>query len=151
MKIKRQICHIDRDKPTEQYQLWAQPRSIPYLQFQQVEGGSLAEVLAWKRGWDFVYRVAATVLHQKSDSPPKMENYSIYLLFFFLRSRFSCSHVSIVTCTLLTMSLRWRYCADIDGWFGVNIDKKNRQENNSTINNNTIVFQCLQYRAVTLL
>lgn len=98
------------------------------MQFQQVEGGSLAEVLAWKRGWDFVYRVAATVLHQKSDSPPKMENYSIYLLFFFLWSRFSCSRVSIVTCTLLTMSLRWRYCADIDGWFGVNIyfriDKK---------------------------
>ena len=26
----------------------------------------LTEVLAWKRGWDFVYCVAATFLHQKS-------------------------------------------------------------------------------------
>ena len=42
----------------------------------------LIQVPAWKRGWDFVSRVAATVLHQKSDSPPKLENYSIYLLFF---------------------------------------------------------------------
>ena len=41
----------------------------------------LTEVLAWKRGWDF-YCVAATILHQKSGKPPKMENYSIYLLFF---------------------------------------------------------------------
>ena len=40
------------------------------------------EILVWKRGWDFVSRVAATVLHEKSDSPPKVENYSIYLLFF---------------------------------------------------------------------
>ena len=39
-------------------------------------------MVAWKRGWDFVYCVAATFLHQKSNSPPKMENYSIYLLFF---------------------------------------------------------------------
>ena len=42
----------------------------------------LTEILVWKRGCDFVSRVAATVLHQKSDSPPKVENYSIYLLFF---------------------------------------------------------------------
>ena len=42
----------------------------------------LTEVLAWKRGWDFVYCVAATILHQKSGKPPKMENYSIYVLFF---------------------------------------------------------------------
>ena len=42
----------------------------------------LTEILVWKRGWDFVSRVAATVLYQKSDSPPKVENYSIYLLFF---------------------------------------------------------------------
>ena len=39
-------------------------------------------MVAWKRGWDFVYCVAATFLHQKSDSPPKMEKFSIYLLFF---------------------------------------------------------------------
>ena len=38
----------------------------------------LTEIL----GWDFDSRVATTVLHQKSDSPPKVENYSIYLLFF---------------------------------------------------------------------
>ena len=43
----------------------------------------LTEVEAWKRGWDFVYCVATTFLHQKSGSPPKMENYSIYLLFFY--------------------------------------------------------------------
>ena len=42
----------------------------------------LTEILACKRGWDSVSRVAATVLHQKSDSPPKVENYLIYLLFF---------------------------------------------------------------------
>ena len=42
-----------------------------------------AVVEAWKRGWDFVYCVAATFLSQKSDSPPKMENYSKYLLFFY--------------------------------------------------------------------
>ena len=40
------------------------------------------EVVAWKRGWDVVYCVAATFLHQKSDSPPKMETFSIYLLSF---------------------------------------------------------------------
>ena len=40
------------------------------------------EILAWKRGWDSVSRVAATVLYQKSDSPPKVENYLIYFLFF---------------------------------------------------------------------
>ena len=42
----------------------------------------LTEVPAWKRGWHFVSSVAAAVLHQKSDSPPKVKNYSIYLLFF---------------------------------------------------------------------
>ena len=42
----------------------------------------LTEILALKQGWDFVSRVAATVLHLKSDSPPKVENYSINLLFF---------------------------------------------------------------------
>jgi len=42
----------------------------------------LTEILAWKRGWDSVSRVAATVMYQKSDSPPKVENYLIYLLFF---------------------------------------------------------------------
>jgi len=52
----------------------------------------LTEILAWKRGWDSVSRVAATALHQKSDSPPKVENYSIYLLF----------HVTghVIACTL---------------------------------------------------
>ena len=42
----------------------------------------VTEILAWKRGWDFVSRVAAIVLLQKSDCPIKVENYSIYLLFF---------------------------------------------------------------------
>ena len=42
----------------------------------------LTEILAWRRGRDFVSRVAATVLHQKSDSLSKVENYSIYLVFF---------------------------------------------------------------------
>ena len=42
----------------------------------------LTEILAWKQGCDSVSRVATTVLHQKSDSPPKVENYLIYLLFF---------------------------------------------------------------------
>ena len=42
----------------------------------------LTEILVWKRGWDFDSRAATTVLHQKSDSPPKVESYSIYLLFF---------------------------------------------------------------------
>ena len=42
----------------------------------------LTEILARRRGRDFVSREAATVLHQKSDRPPKVENYSIYLLFF---------------------------------------------------------------------
>ena len=42
----------------------------------------LTEILAWKRGWDSVSRVSATVLRQKSDSPPKVENYLKYLLFF---------------------------------------------------------------------
>jgi len=41
----------------------------------------LTEILAWKRGWDSVSHVAVIVLHQKSDSPPKVENYLIYLLF----------------------------------------------------------------------
>ena len=40
----------------------------------------LTEILAWKRGWDSVSRLATTVLHQKSDSPPKLENCLIYLL-----------------------------------------------------------------------
>jgi len=35
----------------------------------------LTEILTCKRGWDSVSRVAATVLHQKSNSPPKVENY----------------------------------------------------------------------------
>ena len=39
-------------------------------------------MLAWKRGWDFVSRAVATVLYQKSDGPPKVKNYSIFLLFF---------------------------------------------------------------------
>ena len=42
----------------------------------------LTEILAWKRGWDSVSRVAAAVLYQKSDNPPKVENYLMYLLFF---------------------------------------------------------------------
>ena len=42
----------------------------------------LTEVVAWKRGWEFVYCIAATFLHQKSESPPKMEKFSIYFLFF---------------------------------------------------------------------
>ena len=53
----------------------------------------LIEILAWKRGWDFVFRVAATVLHQKSGSPPKLENVSIYLL-FFNRGVVSVDHVT---------------------------------------------------------
>ena len=51
------------------------------------------EVLAWKRGWDSVSRVAATVLYQKSVSPPKVENYLIYL-FFFDRGDVSGDHVT---------------------------------------------------------
>ena len=43
----------------------------------------LTEILAWKRGWDSVSRVAATVLYQKSDSPPIVENYLI-IIFAFL-------------------------------------------------------------------
>lgn len=42
----------------------------------------LTEILAWEQGWDFVFRVASTVLHRKSDSPPKVENYYILVLFF---------------------------------------------------------------------
>ena len=45
----------------------------------------LTEVLAWNRGWDFVSHAVATVLHQTSDSPPKVKNYSIFLLFFDCR------------------------------------------------------------------
>ena len=36
------------------------------------------EVVAWERGWDFVYCVVATFLHQKNGSPPKLENYPIH-------------------------------------------------------------------------
>ena len=63
----------------------------------------LTKILVWRRGSSFVSRVAATVLHQKIDSSPKVENYSIYLLFFDLDI------------------LRRRYCANIDRWFGVKI------------------------------
>ena len=42
----------------------------------------VTEIEAWKRGWNFVSRVAAIVLLQKSDCPIKVENHSIYLLFF---------------------------------------------------------------------
>jgi len=42
----------------------------------------LTEILAWKRGWDSVSRLVTTVLHQESDSPPKVVNCLIYLLFF---------------------------------------------------------------------
>ena len=54
----------------------------------------LTESLAWKRGWDSVSRVAATVLHQKRESPPKVENYVIYLLFFD-RGVVSVDHVTV--------------------------------------------------------
>ena len=61
----------------------------------------LTEILAWKRGWDSVSRVAATVLHQKSDSPPKVENYLIYFLFFD-RGVVSVDHVRghVIACTV---------------------------------------------------
>ena len=42
----------------------------------------LTEVPAWKRGWDFVSGVATAVQHLKSDSPPKVKNYSIHLSSF---------------------------------------------------------------------
>ena len=61
----------------------------------------LTEILARKRGRDSVSRVAATVLHQKSDSPPKVENYLIYLLFFD-RGVVSVDHVTghVIACTV---------------------------------------------------
>ena len=58
--------------PPENYAIIAVSASLRWL----------TEVVAWKRGWDFVYCVAATFLHQRNGSPPKIDNYPIYLVFF---------------------------------------------------------------------
>ena len=48
----------------------------------------LTEILAWKRGWDFVSRVAATILHQKSDCPTKVESYSVHICYSLIVESF---------------------------------------------------------------
>lgn len=97
----------------------------------------LAKVVAWKRGWDFVYCDAATFLHQKSNSPPKMENYSIYLLFFDYEAVLVDHVTGHVTALTVSKSLRWRYCADIDEWFGIKmnfrIDKGIRSQHKKNV------------------
>ena len=103
----------------------------------------LTEGVAWKRGWDFVYCVAAAFLPQKSDSLLKMENYSTYLLFFD-RGVVLVDHVRSRDCTHSIV----RYCAGIDEWFGMKIYFRIDKEIRPLHNN--IFFQRRQCRAVTL-
>ena len=111
----------------------------------------LTEVVTWKRGSGFVYWVAAAFLHQKNRSSPKIENYSIYLLSVdrgvVLVDQVT-GHVTARTVSWqVSKSLRWRYCADIDGWFGMKIYFRIDKEI-GPLRNNTF-FQRRQSRAVT--